>query len=122
MKINFFKDDCLTTTSSTRFGILDGEDGAPAFLEFDEMKTWVAQVENAQGLEVNFYALDGCVEVLNPDGSDAKRCDCFLTLENASRNELILIELKEKMSRWMEEGIMQLKATIDLFNENYDLI
>jgi len=115
MSVNFFQADCETITSAVKFGICDGENTYPAFLNFDALvEKWIAEVENEEEIEVIFTAIDNCIDILDENGETQSRCDAMMRYAE----NLIFIELKEVRTDWIKGGIGQLKETILYFKAN----
>lgn len=116
MKIDFLDDKCLTITRDTRFGICDDDDKQPAYVNKDvDERKWIAKIDNAQGLEVWFRAIDNCIALFREKGEMISRCDAMLTYEGT----IVFIELKDKVGGWKAEGIAQIEETLRLFIENH---
>mgnify|MGYP000421191526 CR=1 FL=1 len=94
MSVNFFQADCETITSAVKFGICDGENTYPAFLNFDALvEKWIAEVENEEEIEVIFTAIDNCIDILDENGETQSRCDAMMRYAE----NLIFIELKSSL-------------------------
>jgi hypothetical protein len=122
MAINFFEEKCQNQTNQTRFGICDDPSPSknPAYLDTKNINKWIAIVENNQGIEILFTAIDNCIEILRPDGKMDSRCDGMLTYDK----KIIFVELKErnyKNSVWIDEADKQLRQTISVFVNHYDI-
>ena len=117
MSINFLDEKCLVITQADRFGIRDGVDSQPAYLVFDGSEKWVAIVTNPDNIQVNFHAVDDCVEMLRESGDNESRCDAILTYPE----NIVFVELKESQKGATTGGIRQLRSTIALFSANHDL-
>ena len=111
MSINFFEPDCRDTTSHVKFGLCDGGNDTPAYIELDESLPWICTVCNDNSIEVELWAIDHCVTILRNDGDMTSRCDCMFTYPD----NIVFVELKEKRANWIEEGIRQIEQTLDLF-------
>ena len=121
MKIDFFKKACSETTAGDRFGICDPATNEPAFVKQTKEDTWIAVVENVSQKQITFTAIDNCIPIYKPSGDMESRCDGMLRYEK----NIIFVELKNVKKRrnklWIEEGIKQLKTTIQIFANNHDL-
>lgn len=119
MIVDFFKNECRTTTTEQRFGICDDDDKAdktPAYINTDDESKWIAVVINDNAKEVIFTAIDNCIEVLRASGETESRCDVMLTTDEL----LILVELKNKASDWKSSGIEQIESTLIRLIENHE--
>jgi hypothetical protein len=66
---------------------------------------------------VIFTAIDNCIKI---EESDGKRCDGMLTYEDC----IIFVELKERKGKtrnWVKDGDEQLRNTICIFTDNYNI-
>lgn len=119
MKVDFFIESCQTVNIiAPLFGIIDPQDGGPAYVEFSNPEIWVAIVENRSDLSLNFTAVDNCVEILRSDGQMDYRCDGILT----GGDYLIFVELKDQRGEWIQHAVeKQLKTTILNFKSNCDI-
>ena len=116
MKVNFLSDECVTTTSARYFGICDDDDKRPAYLHFSPGDgLCIAKVTNTSQIPVIFRAIDNCIDVLRDSGDMESRCDVLLECEQ----NLIFIELKNKLGRWKAEGIDQLEKTLQLIIDSH---
>lgn len=118
MSINFFKNDCKTSSNNTEFGICDEPKPStdPAYIDNSNLSEWIAIVKNSKNEEINFYAIDNCIEILRENGEDKEsRCDGFLHYDN----NIIFVELKDRgSSGWLKKGREQITITINKFLEN----
>lgn len=118
MRVNFFETKCKSTTNSKLFGLCDDENNSPAYLDFDNSGKWNATVYNSLPTkELDFVAIDNCIEIFRENGQMENRCDCLM----AYPDNIIFIELKNKGSNWKSEGINQIEITIKNFCKNYNL-
>ena len=119
MPIDYFS-NCKTTSNKQEFGLCDDQPPAsnPAYIdEIDSLK-WIAKVKNKENKEINFNAIDNCIDIRRDDGTMDSRCDGLLSFEN----DLIFIELKERKGRgWLKKGREQLTATILRFKQECDI-
>ncbi len=112
MAINFFEADCTDSTNETVFGIYDVP---PATLSFADSENWHVWVDNENGIDVTFIAIDQCLEIPKADG---ERCEGMLTYNDM----LIFIELKDRDGgRWAGKSRDQLINTIRLFKRDADI-
>jgi hypothetical protein len=114
---DFLNVECLTITNRQEFGICDGADHNMAFLDFDNNTAWICQVVNSQMTGIEFRAIDFCIEAVRADGNMESNCDCMLTYPD----NIVFIELKNKVQDWREAGMKQLESTILQFASNHDL-
>ena len=106
MAINFFEQDCTTSTTALIFGIIDLP---PATLVFDQAEDWIVWADNVNGTNVTFIAVDGCLAIPRNEG---ERCEAILTYGNA----IMFVELKDRDGgRWAGKARDQLENTIRLF-------
>jgi hypothetical protein len=73
MAIDFFEAVCTSSTSETVFGIYDVP---PATLSFNNSDNWVVWVDNPNGVEITFVAVDHCLNI--PD-TESERCEAMIT-------------------------------------------
>lgn len=113
--MSFFKDGCLTQTTSKEFGIRDDVPNQPAIVDEGNNETWLAHVNNNDELQLGFYAIDNCIVFNNENGNKYSTCDAAIKHEN---QQLFFIELKDrKSSGWLSKATSQLKSTLDLYKE-----
>lgn len=121
MAINFFEKECQETTDEDCFGICDLVDKTPAFISTIREEKWIAIVHNKEKTKITFTAIDNCIPIYRPNGEMESRCDGMLTYEK----NIIFVELKNVKKRrnkiWREEGIEQIKTTIQIFSSNHNL-
>lgn len=111
MAINFFKAGCISNTNETIFGIYDIP---PATLSFTDSENWNVWIDNRNGIEIYFIAVDHCLDIPDTEG---ERCEGMITYNDV----LIFIELKDCDSgRWAGKSRDQLKNTIKIFKRNSD--
>lgn len=109
MAIDFFKPECIVTTSEKVFGIYDIP---PASLDFDDDTIWIAWVDNDREIEVTFTAIDKCLNIPRFEG---ERCEAMMTYSDT----LIFIELKDaEGGRWAGKARSQLINTVALFKRD----
>jgi hypothetical protein len=119
MRINFFAQPCSSNSSAETFGLCDDADDQPAYIsETDvEKAAWIAIVKNKLKVEIQFVAVDNCIDLRRANGDLESRCDGLLTYET----NLDFVELKDKKYRWLESGTAQIENTIRLFSAFHDL-
>ncbi|MCF8232410.1 MAG: hypothetical protein K9J27_09485 [Bacteroidales bacterium] len=124
MPVDFFNEKCRTSSNNERFGLCDDPPPPhkPAYIDENNEDEWIGIVTNKSLLDVNFYAVDHCIELpLLENGKKPSRCDGILLAGRI----LIFVELKSRDVRrkiWLQEGIDQLISTINLFRWNADLV
>lgn len=113
----FFGTDCSEDPRSDRkFGLCDPEGGKKAYSDPANPDHWIATVENPDGKEVRFTAIDNCLPLFKEDTKEMESsCDGMLT----TGNRLFLVELKARKSGdWRSTGIEQLENTIGLLKKH----
>jgi Holliday junction resolvase-like predicted endonuclease len=108
MKVDFFKADCKKITNEKKFGLYDSENSTPAEIKLHDEPSWNATVLNSEEKEIQFTAIDHCIEILKDNGDMDSRCDVMLSCEST----LLFVELKNKRDSWQAEGLAQIEATI----------
>lgn len=108
MKVDFFKADCRDATSEIRFGLCDEDNKEPAFIDTAHEDNWIATVENPSAKEIQFTAIDNCIDIVRENGNMDSRCDAMLHYES----NLLFVELKTKRADWKSEGLGQIESTI----------
>lgn len=117
MSVNFSVGKCQQYCDESEFGICDKGNKTPAYIDIINKSTWITEVHNYGKINVLFTAIDHCVEIFRANGEQESRCDCMLTYANT----IIFIELKERESNWLEDGINQIDITIDKYKENNNI-
>jgi len=117
MKINFYNAKCQKTTKKELFGLCDDENQTPAYIEFKNTDKLNATVINPTQKIIIHTAIDNCIEILRENGKMDNRCDSMLTYPD----NIVFVELKNKGSGWISEGIKQIEATIITFKNSHDL-
>lgn len=120
MAIDFFQNKCKNTTSASDFGLCDDPPppSKPAYIDTTDTTKWIGIVENNQNKEVDFIAIDACIDIKRPNGEQENRCDGLLSYDNS----LIFVELKSRDGgQWVKKGREQLTITINHFKNNYDI-
>ena len=113
----FFGTKCSENPRSDRkFGLCDPTGEARAYSDVANLEHWIATVENPDGKEVRFTAIDNCLPLFKEDTKDMhSSCDGMLT----TGNRLFLVELKaRKRGDWRSTGIEQLENTIGLLKKH----
>lgn len=118
MSVDFFEAKCKSTTNKSLFGLCDNEDNSPAFIDFTDKSKWIATVYNSMpAKDLVFIAIDNCIDIYKKDGSMDPHCDCMLTYSE----NIVFVELKNKVSDWISEGMHQIEITLKNFRENHNL-
>ncbi|QSX41827.1 hypothetical protein [Shewanella cyperi] len=115
----FFCNGCRTQINWNRFGIIDdnSNQSAPAFPTNTDSHKWIADVNNKNSKELEFYAIDNCIRFYKSDEPKnlESTCDCALI----DANTVVFIELKERTSKgWLAKASSQLINTIALYKQN----
>lgn len=114
----FFEEHCRTGVNGQRFGIRDDIENQPAYIDIECEERWGAEIINATGQALDFYALDNCLTLRNADNSIPSLCDAAIQTE---KNELYFIELKNRASKgWRGKAMQQLRNTVELYRERQD--
>ena len=110
---------CKSTIQTSTFGLCDDPPpSSPAYIDTTNPTKWIAHVNNPNLKQVTFKAIDNCVEILRPDGSQESRCDGLLIIGS----NLIFVELKDRApGGWLGKGISQLTITITKFKQEHDI-
>jgi hypothetical protein len=113
MNIDFFQQNCQSTSNKKKFGLCDKEPPAkePAYIDETNGSDWIAVVLNENINLVTFTAIDNCIGIKRLDGTDSKRCDGVLSFDNT----IIFVELKHRKTKgntWIKEAEEQLRETI----------
>lgn len=119
MAIDFFQNQCKTTSNKKQFGLCDDIDKPNniAYLSENNKENWVGIVSNSDRKKVSFFAIDNCIQLEKSDGKQDKICDGVLKHQNI----LSFIELKTRRGgKWHREGREQLTSTIEHFRRNYN--
>lgn len=109
---------CKKTTNVKKFGLCDdsSDKKLPAYLDQTDEGKWLATVENPNGKDITFKAVDFCVDVLRNNNEPIKRCEGFLLFEN----KIIFIELKDRTYRgWLPDAREKFIETIQAFKQSY---
>ena len=121
MPIDFFINSCKTHSNKIEFGLCDDPPPAsnPAYIDEDDNSKWIGVVKNNNNKEVEFIAIDACIDIRKPDGNLESRCDGLLSFEN----NLIFVELKfREGGQWLKKGRKQLTITVNNFKMNYNIL
>lgn len=109
----FFEERCRTGINNQRFGIRDDIENQPAYIDIECEEKWGAEIINATGQALDFYALDSCLTLRNADNSIPSLCDAAI---QTAQNELYFIELKNRASKgWRGKAMQQLRNTVELY-------
>lgn len=123
MPVDFFNEKCRTSSNKERFGLCDDPPPPhkPAYIDDNNEDEWIGIVTNKSLLDVNFYAVDHCIELPSPEnGNKPSRCDGILLAGRI----LIFVELKSRDVRrkvWLRDGIDQLISTIKIFRKSHNI-
>lgn len=120
MPIDFFENKCKSTSNKIEFGLCDDPPPAenPAYIDESDASKWIGIVKNNTNKEIEFIAIDACIDIRRPDGKLESRCDGLLSFDN----NLIFVELKSREGgQWLKKGREQLTITIDIFKSHYDI-
>ena len=121
MTIDFFVNNCKTNSSKIEFGLCDDPPPVsnPAYIDEDDDSKWIGIVKNKNNKEVEFIAVDACIDIRKPDGNLESRCDGLLSFDN----DLIFVELKfREGGKWLKKGREQLTITVNNFKANYNIL
>lgn len=117
MPIIFFDNHCKTSSNIESFGLCDDPPPSenPAYIDENNSSKWIAIVNNPMNKEIDFYAIDNCVNILKANGKTESRCDGMLNYED----KIIFVELKMRgSSGWLAKARCQLTITFNKFKEN----
>ena len=120
MSIDYLTKPCRTNPDKVKFGLCDDPPplSNPAYIDEEEPTKWIEVVKNSKEKNIEFYAIDNCVDIRRDDGTMDSRCDGVLSYED----KLIFIELKERAGgQWLKKGREQLTATINRFKQEVDI-
>ena len=120
MSIDYFAENCKTISIKDKFGLCDDQPplSNPAYIEEDNPAKWIGIVNNSKKQEINFNAIDNCIDIRRNDNTMDSRCDGVLSYED----KLIFVELKERDGgQWLKKGREQLTATINRFKQEIDV-
>lgn len=115
MKIDLFSTK-LYDILNDKFGILD--DQPAAVVSFNEGE---ANVENPNHWIICFVPLDKNFKHFKPNGRDEESlCDVLLIcIRPQNKYDFYLVELKSRQKSLSNEGVAQLKSTIDILKDSY---
>lgn len=119
MPIDYFS-NCRTNSGKEEFGLCDDQPplSNPAYIDEDDSTKWIGIVKNSEQKEINFNAIDNCIDIRRVDNTMDSRCDGVLSYED----KLIFTELKEREGgQWLKKGREQLTATINRFKQEVDI-
>ena len=120
MPIDFFVNNCKTNSSKIEFGLCDDAPPAsnPAYIDENDNSKWIGVVRNKNNKNVDFIAIDACIDIRKSDGKLESRCDGLLSFEK----DLIFVELKcREGGSWLKKSRVQLTITVNKFKENYNI-
>ncbi|OXG05340.1 hypothetical protein BC749_11621 [Flavobacterium araucananum] len=120
MPIDFFDNKCKSSSNKTEFGLCDDPPPPtrPAYIDETDDSKWIGVVKNKDNKEVDFIAIDACIEIKRADGKDSRRCDGVLSFDKS----LIFVELKSREGgQWLKSGREQLTITIEKFKLEYNI-
>ncbi len=119
MRLDFFSTNCKDkkVLNCDEFGLCDDPSANKAYADTEDKTKWVAIVQNSNCKNVEFFAIDNCVNALKNNGQKESLCDGMLIFDN----NIYLVELKEQRRNWMQKAISQLENTIRLMKENHDI-
>lgn len=121
MAVNFNKPACIKSTNEKIFGICDDTPppAKPAYLDFSDSDDWIAWVDNDKSKNVQFTAIDNCIDIRKANGIDQEsRCDGMLNYDRT----IIFVELKDRHSQgWLSDAIGQLKTIIGIYKVDVGL-
>ena len=97
MPIDFFKEHCKTHSNKDKFGLCDDPPLSenPAYIDEENTTDWIGIVDNTPKKEIDFFAIDRCVDVLRLDGEMESRCDGMLRYNST----IVFVELKRVQSK-----------------------
>lgn len=131
---------CLEILEYPRFGINDGISRMPAFVLINEELDWDLTVENPNRRQVQFKAIDFCVDIfrtgsynLNNNGrathefssdevsssrfDQIKRCEGMLIIDN---EQILFIEIKKALyGGWLKDAREKFEESILSFKEHH---
>lgn len=120
MPINFFINNCKSSSNKKEFGLCDDPPppSLPAYIDELDKSKWIATINNRNSKKVDFIAIDACIDIRKADGNLESRCDGLLAYDN----DLIFVELKSREGgQWLKKGREQLTITVDNFKDNYNI-
>lgn len=117
MLIDFFRPECKTTTQAPLFGLCDDE-ATCAYIDTDSPTDWLGEIMNKTEKEIEFVAIDKCLNIKDKEGNQESTCDCLLR----NGKQLIFVELKSwKKGGWVKKGREQIVKTIALFKTTHKI-
>ncbi len=123
MPIDFFDENCQSSTNANEFGLCDDESGTKVYFDRNKahIKQWIAIVQNNNEIMITLTAIDNCILIRRNKTELENRCDGMLTYTIENNEAIIFFELKNKAKDWIAEAIHQLEVTIQKFLENNDI-
>lgn len=121
MEVTFFEPSCEDKSDLESFGICDNPPPPhlPAYLSKNiaEKPNWILEIENSKRINIQFIAIDNCIDLRKADGKMESRCDCLITHEDT----IVFIELKDRLGRgWLSKAKLQVENTISIFERNHN--
>jgi len=110
MAVDFFQNQCKTTSTKNQFGLCDNQENLQekAYIDENNEDSWVGIVKNANNKEVSFFTIDNCIQLKRLDGQQDKKCDGLLL----SNDDIKFVELKSrKGGKWLRDARYQLTST-----------
>lgn len=107
----------MNNSASKKFGLCDDPPPStePAYIAEVAPDSWIATVDNPTAKAVEFYAIDNCVILIQPNTVADKESTCDGLLRCGT--DLTFVELKDRASSgWLTKGREQLTNTIRLFD------
>lgn len=120
MPIDFFTNGCKTSSNKIEFGLCDDPSPAinPAYIDESDNTKWIGIVTNNEEKNVDFIAIDACIDIRKANGRMESRCDGLLSFDN----NLIFVELKTREGgQWLKDGREQITITVNNFKSNHDI-
>lgn len=116
----FFVNSCKSNSNKKEFGLCDDPPPStrPAYIDELDKSKWIATISNINSKQVEFIAIDACIDIRKTDGNLESRCDGLISYDN----DLIFVELKSRESgKWVKKGRQQLTITVDNFKRNNNI-
>lgn len=119
-KVNFLKQEYRTEPEQVRerVGIVDGDNGKPAYTTDDRSMRWIATIDNEQHRRFVFVPVDNNIPIYKSNGKDMEsRCDGMLLCFEIGM--IAFVELKDVKTGGTGDAIEQLRNTVRLFSLNH---